>query len=210
MYLTNFKYKNSYLVNMSVFRQGASPIMFPISIPPQPALSSPGSKPLGFPEGQLPWFCACLFLFFWSFFLIFRESRREGEREGEKHQCVLASCEPSTGDLAHNPGMCPDLGIEPEISWFLVPRLVLNPLSHTSQGTCLFLKQTFNFTFLFRVSLPDPNLPVAEILEVMQGKLCCLLAFYNFGYFFQINTWPLLSSFQNFILMIFSFLIACA
>ena len=33
---------------------------------------------------------------------------REGEREGEKHPCVVASHTPSTGDLACNPGMCPD------------------------------------------------------------------------------------------------------
>ena len=31
-----------------------------------------------------------------------------GEREGEKHQCVVASHAPLTGDLASNPGMCPD------------------------------------------------------------------------------------------------------
>ena len=29
-------------------------------------------------------------------------------REGEKHQCMAASHTPPTGDLAHNPGMCPD------------------------------------------------------------------------------------------------------
>ena len=33
---------------------------------------------------------------------------REGEREGEKHQGVVACHAPPTGDLAHNPGMCPD------------------------------------------------------------------------------------------------------
>ena len=33
---------------------------------------------------------------------------REGEREGEKHQCVVATCAPPTGDLSCNPGMCPD------------------------------------------------------------------------------------------------------
>ena len=33
---------------------------------------------------------------------------REGEREREKHQCVVASHVLPTGDLAHNPGMCPD------------------------------------------------------------------------------------------------------
>ena len=32
----------------------------------------------------------------------------EGEREGEKHQCVVASRAPPTGDVACNPGMCPD------------------------------------------------------------------------------------------------------
>ena len=33
---------------------------------------------------------------------------RNGEREEEKYQCVVASHMPLTGDLAHNPGMCPD------------------------------------------------------------------------------------------------------
>ena len=46
--------------------------------------------------------------FFKLYLFIFRERGREGEREGEKHQCVVASCAPSTGDLAHNPGTCPD------------------------------------------------------------------------------------------------------
>ena len=32
----------------------------------------------------------------------------EGGGEGKKHQCVVASHAPPTGDLAHNPGMCPD------------------------------------------------------------------------------------------------------
>ena len=33
---------------------------------------------------------------------------KEGERQGEKHQCVVASQVPPTGNLACNPGMCPD------------------------------------------------------------------------------------------------------
>ena len=32
----------------------------------------------------------------------------EEEREGEKHQCVVVSRVSPTGDLACNPGMCPD------------------------------------------------------------------------------------------------------
>ena len=59
-----------------------------------------------------------------------------GERG--KHQCVGASCMPPTGDLACNPGMCPDW--EPNLD-HLVCRPVLNLLSHTRQGSLpLFLK----------------------------------------------------------------------
>ena len=45
-------------------------------------------------------------LFFKRFYL-FRESEREGDREEEKHQCVVVSQVSPTGDLAHNPGLCP-------------------------------------------------------------------------------------------------------
>ena len=38
----------------------------------------------------------------------FRERGREEEREGKKHPCVAASRLPPPGDLACNPGMCPD------------------------------------------------------------------------------------------------------
>ena len=44
-------------------------------------------------------------MFFKGFYLfIFRERGREGE----KYQWVVASHMDPTGDLAHNPGMCPD------------------------------------------------------------------------------------------------------
>ena len=46
--------------------------------------------------------------FFKDFIYLFLERGKEGEREGEKHQCVVASHVSPTGDLAHNPGMCPD------------------------------------------------------------------------------------------------------
>ena len=51
---------------------------------------------------------------------------------GEKHQCVVASHTPSTGDLAQNPGMCPDWKSKTDDP--LVHSPVLNPLSHNSQG----------------------------------------------------------------------------
>ena len=39
-------------------------------------------------------------------FYSFLERGREREREGKKH--VVASCVPPTGNLAHNPDMCPN------------------------------------------------------------------------------------------------------
>ena len=51
---------------------------------------------------------ACFFFKKRSYLFIFREREgREEERE-RKHHCVVASCAPSTGDLACNPSMCPD------------------------------------------------------------------------------------------------------
>ena len=48
-------------------------------------------------------------IFFKDFYLfIFRARGRERESKGEKHQRVVASHTPATGDLAWNPGMYPD------------------------------------------------------------------------------------------------------
>ena len=44
-----------------------------------------------------------LIIFKRFYLFIFREKGREGEREGEKHQCVVATCAPPTGYLAHKP-----------------------------------------------------------------------------------------------------------
>ena len=44
-------------------------------------------------------------IFVKDFIYLFLEGK--GKR-GEKHQCVVASLMPPTGDLACNPGMCPD------------------------------------------------------------------------------------------------------
>ena len=79
-----------------------------------------------------------LYFFLRFHLLIFRHSRREGAREGEKHQCVVASPAPPTGDLACNPGMCSDWKINP-----LVLGPALNPLSHTSQASCILLNPVF-------------------------------------------------------------------
>ena len=51
------------------------------------------------------------------FIYLFLERGRDREK-GEKHQCMVAYGVPPTGDLAHNPGMCPRLGVEPVTLWF--------------------------------------------------------------------------------------------
>ena len=38
--------------------------------------------------------------------------------EGEKHPCVVTSCAVPAGDLTHNPGMCPRMGIKLATLWF--------------------------------------------------------------------------------------------
>ena len=48
------------------------------------------------------------FIFSKILFIYFLEKGKKGEREREKHQCVVASHMTPAGDLAHNPGMCPD------------------------------------------------------------------------------------------------------
>ena len=51
-----------------------------------------------------------IYLFIYLFITILfisRENVREGEREGQKHQCVVASHAPPTGDLTCNLDMCP-------------------------------------------------------------------------------------------------------
>ena len=85
-------------------------------------------------------FTACLKQTFFKkdfIYLFFRQRGREGEREGEKYQCGVVSHMPPTGDLAYNPGMCPDweLNLRPFGS-----QPMLNPLSYTSQGSLSILK----------------------------------------------------------------------
>ena len=63
-----------------------------------------------------------------DFIHLFLEEK--GGRKGDKHQCVAASRAPPTGDLARNPGMCPDWESNPQPFGS-----ALNPLSHTSQGS---------------------------------------------------------------------------
>ena len=66
--------------------------------------------------GMIFWKYQILFLKY--FIYLFLERGREGEREGEKHQCVVASHMPQTGDPACKPSMCPRLGIQMATLWF--------------------------------------------------------------------------------------------
>ena len=63
------------------------------------------------------------------YLFLFREREREGEREEEKHQCVVASHVPLLGtwSVTHARVLTGNRASDP-----LVPRLALNPLSHTN------------------------------------------------------------------------------
>ena len=91
-------------------------------------------------------------------FILFLERGREGEREGEKHQGVVASHVAPTGDLACNPGMCPDWESNRR-PFGLQPTLI--PQSYTSQGPHCGLNLQFPvvhddvpvFTCLFTIEI---------------------------------------------------------
>ena len=102
-----------------------------------------------------------LSFFFLRFYLfVFRVRGRKREREGKKHQYMVANCMPPTGDLVHNPGMCPDW----KLNWPLVHRPALNPLSHTSQGS-------FQELFKFLNNLGHFfKLPKSWVIKASQGR----------------------------------------
>ena len=77
---------------------------------------------------------------FMKILFIYFQTEGKGKRKREKHPCVVAFHRRLTGDLAHNPGMCPDWESNHEA---LVCRPVLNPLSYSSQG---FPKRFLNVT----------------------------------------------------------------
>ena len=85
------------------------------------------------------------------YLFISRQRRREEEREGEKHQRVVVSHTPLTGDLAGNPGMCPVLVrlTGDQTGDPLVLRLALNPLSHIARAQIHLLYVHFQFRKLF-------------------------------------------------------------
>ena len=60
-------------------------------------------------------------------FIYFLERGRVGEREGEKHQYVVASLSPPTGDLTHKPRCMPWLVIKPVTLWFTDQHPITEP-----------------------------------------------------------------------------------
>ena len=73
------------------------------------------------------------------------------EREGEKHQCVVASHTPPTGDLTCATQACALTGSQTDHS--LVLRPALNPLSQTSQG--YWVKQSIKIEWKKQYILHD-------------------------------------------------------
>ena len=70
----------------------------------------------------------------------------EGGREWKKHQCVVASHAYSTGDLAHDPGICPDWELSQQPFDL---QASTQPLSYTGQGIPFPFLGTLDFwTFM--------------------------------------------------------------
>ena len=86
------------------------------------------------------------FLKIFIYLFIFRERWRDGEWEGEKHGCVRDTVAFHTlpiGGLDCSSGMCPDWELN---LWPFGSRPALNPLSHTSKDSILFLNILIQFT----------------------------------------------------------------
>ena len=114
-----------------------------VTRPDLPAITSPGATLHGpvqnTPRGQSsdPRVQKHMYVVLNFFFIIYLFLEGKGGRKEEKHQCVVPSHATPTRDLALSPGMCLDgeLTINP-----LVHRRALNPMSHTSEGSCMSLK----------------------------------------------------------------------
>ena len=83
--------------------------------------------------------------FFYLF--TFRQRGGQGEREREKYQCVVASRMSPTGDLAHNPGMCPDWELN---QWPFGSQVVAQSIEWCQPGLFLFL-------FFLTLYVPSPT-----------------------------------------------------
>ena len=94
----------------------------------------------------------CFYKRFHSF--IFRERGREREREGEKHQCVVASSTPPTGDPVHNSGMCPNRGLNLWPSGSQAGALSTEP---HQPGLVIVYSTATTWPFRFVVFLPKQN-----------------------------------------------------
>ena len=82
------------------------------------------------------------FYFFKDFIYLFLERGRKGE----KHQCVVASHTPPNGDLACNPGMCPDWESNQ-------PQASAQPTEPHQPGLIFIFKELFLLSDFFSCSL---------------------------------------------------------
>ena len=93
------------------------------------------------------------------YLFIFREKGREGERDREKHQvwekCPLVACPaPPAGDLACNPGVCPDQKSNWQLYGLQDNTQLTEPrqsgqkiLSYCESCSCHFVTSTFGYLF---------------------------------------------------------------
>ena len=105
------------------------------------------------------------------YLFIFRERGREGDRETntdvwEKHWSV-ASCMPPTGDLACNPGMCPDW----ELNWWpFGPQASTQSTKPHQPGPCF----NFNSNFCLLIFRNKTNDHIPGYYFVYRYRFCFL------------------------------------
>ena len=99
---------------------------------------------------------------------------------------------PSTGDLACNPGMCPDWGLN---QWPFGLQPALNPLSYTSQGSFYFilfflniLNVYFNKYKVYKQlgKLGEELTKIHKLWEVISAHLNFLYSFFVYRVFIKV------------------------
>ena len=86
---------------------------------------------------------------------------REGEREGEKHQCVVASCVPPTGDLACSSGKCSDWESSQRPPGSQAGTLSIEP--YQSRLNAIYLLQNLGF-YLLKVSFTQGIVFIIQLI----------------------------------------------
>ena len=131
-------------------------------------------------------------IFFKSFLkdfilIFFRQRGTEGAREGGKHQCAVASHTPHTGDMARNPGMYSDWGLN---QWPLGSQVDIQSTEPHQPGlNMIFLRKQNSWVFskFIPSSFWSQSVPTFSLLEY---NVSCVLSYTVFILLRQVLSIP--------------------